>query len=63
MRYSIELVSISTIVEGDTVDHGGVLMTVGKGNLKASLNHGLSLFGDCYALGYKKVKLAIIEVA
>ncbi|MFB1501486.1 hypothetical protein [Thiocapsa sp. N5-Cardenillas] len=56
-----ELVHISQINIGDTVLHDGKIITVGKENIKSCKFMGLSLFGDCYSLGYKKVQKMRIE--
>jgi hypothetical protein len=58
--YTVKLVPIHTIVVGDTIEHDGHLKTVGRNNIKFNQDSGTSLFGGCYRLGYKKVKLAII---
>jgi hypothetical protein len=48
-------VHISQIRPGDTVFHEGHERTVSKSNIKRSPFMGVSLFGDTYNLGYKKV--------
>ena len=50
-------VHISTIKIGDTVLHNGELRTVGKESFNRSEFMGVSIFGDCYRLGTKKVTL------
>lgn len=55
-NYTISQVHISTVKIGDTVEHGGKFMTVGKGDIKTDSFMGTSLFGDSYSLGHKKVK-------
>lgn len=52
-------VHISTIKIGDTILHNGEAKTVSKCNFGWSSFMGLTLFGDCYHLGYKPVKKII----
>lgn len=63
MNYSIKEVHISTINVGDTVEHNGHLMTVGRNNIKTGGFMGTTLFGDSYTMGHKPVKKAIIHRA
>ena len=63
MNYTIKKVHISTINVGDTVEHDGVLMTVGANNIKNGGFMGTTLFGDSYAMGHKPVLKAIIHRA
>jgi hypothetical protein len=56
MENYIEEVHISRISHGDTIIHNGVLTTVTNRNIKYSEFMGISIFGDCYHLGYKLVK-------
>lgn len=60
MKFTIEEVHISQIKQGDTVEHNGEITTVCKHNIKESDFMGISLFGDSYKSGYKKVKKLII---
>jgi hypothetical protein len=60
MNYTIQNVHISTIKAGDTIEHNNEIVTVGKSNIKHSEFMGISIFGDCYKLGYQKVKKVII---
>lgn len=62
-NYKIKLVDISTIRPGDTVEHDGVIKTVSKSNLGKDDFHGITLFGDSYHGGRKKVKKVIITRA
>ena len=48
-------VHISTIKIGDTVLHNGKLRTVCKRVIRRCPFMGISLWGDCYNLGYKPV--------
>ena len=48
-------VHISQIKSGDTVIHEGQICTVTNSDLKHSEFMGITLFGDCYALGHKPV--------
>ena len=59
MNYKIKEVHISTIKVADTVLHDGHLKTVCRNNLGKSDFMGLTLFGDSYHSGYKKVKKVI----
>lgn len=60
VNYDIELVHISDIMVGDTIFHNGELKTVCKSNISRVEGMGATLFGDCYQLGHKKVKKAVI---
>lgn len=46
---------ISQIKIGDTVLHGGKLLTVGRRDIKSGYGKDTSLFGDTYLLGRKPV--------
>lgn len=50
-----EEVHISKIKAGDTIMHNGVLTTVSGNNIKTCSFMGITLFGDSYRSGYKKV--------
>lgn len=52
-------VHISTIKIGDTILHNGEVKTVCRRTFGWSSFMGLTLFGDCYHLGYKLVKKII----
>ena len=52
-------VHISTIKIGDTILHNGEVKTVCWRTFGWSSFMGLTLFGDCYHLGYKLVKKII----
>lgn len=47
-------IHISEVIPGDTVLHNGEAKTVCRNNIKHT-SLGITLFGDCYALGNKKV--------
>ena len=49
------LVHITQIAPGDTVRHNGELKTVTRQSITRSNCMGLTLFGDSYHLGRKKV--------
>jgi hypothetical protein len=51
----MENVHISRIRIGDTVLHDGEVKTVSGKSLKYDSFMGITLFGDCYRLGYKLV--------
>ena len=51
-----EEVHISRIRVGDTIMHNGVLTTISGNNIKTCSFMGITLFGDSYRSGYKKVK-------
>ena len=51
-----EEVNIRLIRHGDCVIHEGRQMTVCAKDIKWCPLMGVSIFGDCYHLGYKKVK-------
>ena len=53
--YIIKEVNISEILAGDTIKHNGIIKTVSQKNI-INKKHGLTIFGDSYNLGYKKVK-------
>ncbi len=55
LKYTTELIHISTVSIGDTVIHNNELATVNKENIKRSDFMGVTLFGDSYRLGTKKV--------
>jgi hypothetical protein len=63
MNYTIENVNISTISAGDTIEHCGEIVTVGKNNIKYCNFMGYTIFGDSYKLGYQLVKKVIIHKA
>ena len=54
-EYIIKEVDISDILAGDTIAHNGIIKTVSEKNI-IDKNSELSIFGDSYNLGYKKVK-------
>ncbi len=55
MQHEIDLVDISHISKGDIVFHDNKLISVNKGDIKFTKFMGMTLFGDSYLLGYKKV--------
>lgn len=58
-KYKIQLVHINTIKVGDTIIcEDGQMRTVGKNNIKSGFT-GITLFGNPYHLGHKKVKKVI----
>jgi hypothetical protein len=54
-------VHIDTIKVGDIICSDGLERTVGKNNIKRSSFMGVSIFGDTYNLGTKKVKKVVYE--
>ena len=48
-------IHISQITVGDTIIHNGEVTTVSGTNIKHDSFMGITLFGDSYNLGYKKV--------
>lgn len=52
-------VDISEIRAGDAILHNGKVSTVSNNNFKFSEFMGITIFGDSYNLGYKKVSLII----
>lgn len=48
-------VHISTIYGGDTIVYNGKLKTVGFKDIKRSPFMGITIFGDSFNLGYKKI--------
>lgn len=56
MKYTIKEVHISKIVQGSTVLHNGEIKTVSGTDINHDSFMGKCIFGDSYALGYKKVK-------
>lgn len=63
MNIKKELVHISQIRIGDTVEIDGNLKTVGRHNLKNDVFMGRTLFGDSYRLGRLPVTRCRIERA
>lgn len=57
------LKDIRDIRAGDVVRHAGKDRTVGNSDLKRSDFMGVTLFGDSYTLGYKKVEVVIMDRA
>jgi hypothetical protein len=53
---------ISMITVGDTILHNGEVKTVSGHNIKYNSFIGITLFGDSYNLGYKKV-IKLIKIA
>lgn len=63
-NYSISEVHISTIRVGDTILHtDGKIRTISRNNIKHDPFYGTTLFGDCYKLGYQKVKKITYKTA
>lgn len=50
-------IHISDVRPGDTVIHDGALRTVSRSDIRRSEFMGVTLFGDCYRLGYKPVAI------
>ena len=60
MNYDIQLTNKEDIKIGDTVlCNDGNLRTVCRNNITNDSFMGLCIFGDCYRLGYEKVKKVI----
>lgn len=57
MNYTTELVHITQVKEGDTVMHNGLISKVGREDIKRWPDGDLTLFGDLYRCGQKKVEL------
>lgn len=60
MNFVIEEVHISEIRPGNTVEHNGVVHTVGRDNIKTGFM-GRTLYGDSYRLGTALVKRLQIQ--
>lgn len=60
MNYTVKEVHISTIIPGDTIMHGGTMVTVNKNNIKSGFM-GTTLFGDSYNAGHIPVKKVIFN--
>ncbi|AUM58676.1 hypothetical protein phiP47_048 [Plesiomonas phage phiP4-7] len=56
-----EMVHISKIKNGDTIEHNGGFLTVCNNDIKRSELMGVTIFGDSYNLGTKKVKRMIVR--
>lgn len=63
MERETVLKHISEIRAGDVVRHAGKVVTVGNSDLKSSDFMGVTLFGDSYMLGRKKVEVVIMDRA
>jgi uncharacterized Zn-binding protein involved in type VI secretion len=63
MNYETKKVHISTIRSGDTVNHGGDIVTVGQNDVKYSSFMGHTLFGDSYRMGTIPVEKIMIKKA
>lgn len=62
MRYTVKEVDVTQIRSGDVIIcRDGIMRTVCPKDITYSTFMGRSLFGDCYNLGYAKVKKCIIE--
>lgn len=61
MNFKIKEIDIADVVPGDTILHNGEQKTVTKCNIKRDDFMGVSIFGDSYNLGYKKVKKVIFN--
>ena len=57
-----EYVDISFISAKDIIEHNNEMKTVTKTNIGYIQGLGKTLFGDCYRLGYKKVKRFILPL-
>ena len=63
-NYNISAVHISEITVGNTILHtDGKVRTVSRNDIKYNPFYGLTLFGDCYKLGYQKVKRITYKTA
>ena len=54
-------VNISQIGAGDTIVHNNALTTVSEKDIRRSEFMGVTIFGDSYHAGYKKV-IKVIEL-
>lgn len=54
-------VDISTIRHGDTILHEGEEITVDKKDITITDFMGISIFGDCYHSGCKKVLKGVLR--
>ena len=61
MNTTEEKVHISQIRSGDTIIHEGEMQTVCSKNITYCSFMGISLFGDCYHLGYKLVTRIVFK--
>lgn len=61
MNYTEEPTHISNIRNGDTIIHNDKITTVSDSDIKISEFMGISLFGDNYHCGNKKVRKIIIN--
>jgi len=52
-------IHISDVRPGDIVNHNGAMRTVSQSDIRRSEFMGVTLFGDCYRLGYKPVALVV----
>jgi len=53
---NFEMVRITELRVGETVEHDGTIVTVNKGDFKYNPFMGLSFRGDSYHLNTKKIK-------
>ena len=51
----------STIRVGDVILHDGKEMSIGRNDITRSSFMGISIFGDCYHSGYKKVLKGVLK--
>jgi hypothetical protein len=61
MNYTIVLTHIGDISVGDTVEFNGELKTVSKNDIKYDSFVGRTLFGDCFTLGYQRVRKVVFN--
>lgn len=57
---NIQNIHIDLLMVGDTILHEGEEKTVSGTDLKVNEFMGITVFGDSYHLGYKKVKKIIL---
>jgi hypothetical protein len=61
MQHKIKDVHITTIKPGDAIIHNDILKTVCAKDIKKCPLMGITLFGDSYHIGHKKVQKAHIQ--
>lgn len=52
----METIHISKIRGGDVILHNGEVKTISNCDIKKDSFMGITIFGDSYSLGYKKIK-------
>lgn len=60
MEFIVQLVHISEVRPGDTIEHLGLVHTVGRRNIKSGFM-GRTLYGDSYRLGQQPVRKLLLQ--